>query len=163
MADKEFKLGNAARELMEYTYRATKPIAAEDADKLGFSKSSYRLYGADMRQTAKSIVREIYAANNCDFARDYGTRLANISAGLADCGLLLEFIQLCCNAHIISIKRAGEWTAKATDVRRMAAAWKKADGLRARDLREADAAKANEALAEAFCKALLKMKEQGGN
>jgi len=155
MAEKEFLLRNKARDLMAYTYRATKPLAAEDTNRLGFSKSAYRLYGADMRECARDIVRGVYGANNCDFEHEYDKRLANIDAALCSCGLLMEFIQLCVDARLVSVKHAGEWTSKATEVRRMAAAWKKADGARAKRLREADRAKEQAELAQALARAIL--------
>lgn len=141
MADKEFLLANKARELMAYTYRATKPLAGEAGERMGFSKSAYRLYGADMRQTAKEILRDVHGANNCDFAVEYDKRLARISSAMDGCSLLLEYIQLCLDAKLISTRRAGDWTAKTVEVKRMAAGWKRGDSVRAAKLREADAAK----------------------
>ena len=97
VADKEYLLGNKARELLKYTNQATKTVAEDisrkdvrqifqkiaalddirDVQKVcsesiayldrthreGFTKALYRCYGEDMRLIAKSIVRDIHAAN----------------------------------------------------------------------------------------------------
>ena len=91
----------------------------------GFTKANYRLYGEDMREIAKSIMRNIHAANNVNRNTEYRSRIRKINDALDDCSLLLEYIQICVGEKIISVKGSGIWTKKVTDVKYMAAAWKK--------------------------------------
>lgn len=168
MAEKEYLLGNRARELLRYTNQATRivsdEISAKDVraiirriaelgdirdiktvcseaihvvdvrEKEGFTRSMFKLYGEDMRFIAKGIVKDIHSANDKHFATEYQERLRKISDVLDGCSLLLEYIQICLEEHIISTKKAGIWTKKVTDVKYMAAAWKKNDGGRAKKL-----------------------------
>lgn len=168
MAEKEFLLGNRARELLKYTKQATR-IVSDDVsqrdvraiirrvaelddirdvkrvcsevvgvldkrDREGFTKSNFRLYGEDMRQIAKGIVRDIHAANNKHFVTEYNERLRKIDDVLDGCSLLLEYIQICVEEKIIGVKKAAVWTKHVTDVKYMSAAWKKNDGGRARKI-----------------------------
>ncbi len=177
MAEKEYLLGNRARELLRYTNQATRivsdEISAKDVraiirriaelgdirdiktvcseaihavdvrEKDGFTKSMFKLYGEDMRFIAKGIVKDIHSANDKHFAIEHKERLRKISDVLDGCSLLLEFIQICLEENIISTKKAGVWTKKVTDVKYMAAAWKKNDGGRAKKL-EAESKAENE-------------------
>ena len=172
MADKEFLLGNRARELLRYTNQATRIVSdecsakdvraiirriAELSDireiksvcseaihavdvrkKDGFTKSYYKLYGEDMRFIARDIVKNIHSANDKHFVTEYKDRLKKIGDILDGCSLLLEYIQICLEEKIIGTRKAEVWTKKVTDVKYMAAAWKKNDGGRAKKL-EADA------------------------
>lgn len=178
MADKEYLLGNKARELLKYTNQATKVVTSEIAqrdvrkilqqiaaledirevrevcsstigvldkrDREGFSKSTYRSYGEDMRVIAKGIVRDIHAANGKMFATEYNERLRLIGQVLDGCSLMLEYIQICLDMEIISLKKSEVWTKKVTDVKYMAASWKKNDGARARKLEAEEKAKEDE-------------------
>ena len=96
-----------------------------------------------MRVIAKNIVKDVHSANNKHFATEYEERLRKIDDVLDGCSLLLEYIQICLDEHIISVKRSGVWTKKVTDVKYMAAAWRKNDGGRANkietDRKNADA------------------------
>ena len=176
MADKEYLLGNKARELLKFTNQTTKvvtddiskkdvrailhKIAALDdirdvktvcaemigvldkkdkkgkKDKEGFTKSLYHSYGQKMRDTATNIVRDIHAANGKMFATEYEERLRLIGLVLDDCSLMLEYIQICLDLDIISVKKSETWTKKVLDVKYMAASWKKNDGARARKIEE---------------------------
>lgn len=103
----------------------------------GFTKSQYRLYGEDIRQIAKAIVRDIQSANNVHFAVDYDMRLARLDTLLDDCALLVEYVQICVDEGIISTKKAGVWTEKIMEIKKMAGSWKMKDASRAAELREA--------------------------
>ena len=102
----------------------------------GFSKSTFRLYGEDMRQIAKQILLDVHAANNTHFLTEYDSRLRKIDAVLDGCSLLLEYITLCMEEKIISTAKGGVWTGKVMDVKRMAGKWRKNDGGRAKSLRD---------------------------
>lgn len=175
MADKEFLLGNRARELLKYTKQATRVVSDDTVsrrdvraiirriaelddirdvksvctevihvldtkDKEGFTKSSFRMYGEDMRMIAKQIMTDIHSANNKHFQTEYDARIEKIEDVLDGCSLLLEYIAICVDEGIISVKKSGVWTKKVTDVKYMAAAWKKNDGGRARKLRDEEQA-----------------------
>ncbi len=110
--------------------------AIDRKKKEGFSKSTFRLYGEDMRQIAKQILLDVHAANNTHFLTEYDSRLRKIDAILDGCTLLLEYITLCMDEKIISTAKGGVWTGKVMDVKRMAGKWRKNDGGRAKSLRD---------------------------
>lgn len=177
MAEKEYLLGNRARELLRYTNQATRivsdEVSAKDVraiirriaelgdirevkavcfetihavdvkKKDGFTRSMFKLYGEDMRFIAKGIVKDIHSANDKHFATEHQERLRKISDILDGCSLLLEYIQICLEENIISSKKAGVWTKKVTDVKYMAAAWKKNDGGRAKKIESEAASEAD--------------------
>ena len=170
MADKEYLLGNKARELLKFTKQTTKIISddvsikdvrtiikriaqlddirdvktvcfdivgrLDKKKKDGFTKADYRLYGEDMREIARGIVRDVHSANNKHFQTEYEERLDKIDDVLDGCSLLMEYVQLCVDDKIISVKKGGEWTAKIQDVKRMSGSWKKNDSGRAAKIRE---------------------------
>lgn len=169
MADKEYRLGNKAADLLKYTNQATKvvtdDVSAKDVrailhrvaqmdniddarafcerslsyingkDKEGFTKSTYRCYGEDMRVIAKDIVRTIHEANDKRFDSEYEERLRLINVALSDCALLLEYIRICMEMHIVGTKKGGIWSQQVTEVRYMLLSWKKKDSERAQTLR----------------------------
>lgn len=110
--------------------------AIDRKQKEGFTKTTFRFYGQDMREIAKQILLDVHAANNTHFLTEYDSRLRKIDAILDGCSLLLEYITICLEDEIISKHKAGVWTGKVTDVKYMAASWRKNDGGRARKLRE---------------------------
>ena len=120
----------------------------------GFTKSNFRLYGEDMRVIAKSILRNILSANNQNFAAEPRARIRKINDVLDDCTLLLEYIQLCLDAKIIDVKKAGVWTKMVTDVKYMAIAWKKKSQEMARKP-EAERRAAEDARIEAIVRRAL--------
>ena len=172
MADKEYLLGNRARELLHYTKQATRVVSDDISrkdvraiirriarlddirdvkmvcaeidkelagkDREGFTKHNFDFYGRDMRAIAKDIIRDIHAANNKHFQTEYDERLSKIDDVLDNCSLLLEYITLCLEEGIISKEKSGVWTKKVTDVKNIAARWRKNDGGRAQKLREED-------------------------
>ena len=170
MADKEFLLGNRARELLKYTKQATRVVSGDISkadvraiitrvaelddicdvkmvcqevvhvldtkDKEGFTKSTFRMYGEDMRETAKKILTDIHRANNTNFVAAYaGKQSTRSRKWWTGRPLLLEYITICMDEGIISVKKAGVWTKKVTDVKYMAMAWLKGDRGRANKLR----------------------------
>lgn len=170
VADKEFLLGNRARELLRFTNQATRIVSddisikdtreiirrisqledirevrsvcsevihvLDTKQKEGFTRSKFNLYGKDIREIAKAIMRGVHAANNTYFLTEYEDRLRKIDGILDNCTLLLEYIQVCVEENIISIRKAGVWTEKVGNVKHMAQSWRKNDGGRARKLRE---------------------------
>lgn len=108
--------------------------------KEGFTKSNFRFYGQEMREIAKQILLDVHAANNTHFLTEYDSRLRKIDAVLDGCALLLEYITICLEDEIISKHKAGVWSGKVMDVKRMAGTWRKNDGGRARKIRDQDQA-----------------------
>ena len=115
-----------AREVCKTTAYALKRRSKE-----GFSKVSYRDYGQDMRDISKAILRGIYAANNVPFSLEPEHRIAEIDAVLNNAALLLDYISICQELEIISVKTAGTWSSKVVDVKRMAASWRNNSAQRA--------------------------------
>lgn len=140
MADKEFLLGNRARELLKYTKQATRVVSGDisKADVRAIitrvaelddicdvkmvcqevvhvltprtrrvTKSTFRMYGEDMRETAKKILTDIHRANNTNFVVAYEDRIHKIEEVVDGCSLLLEYITICTDEGIISVKKAG--------------------------------------------------------
>lgn len=54
---------------------------------------------------------------------------------------MLEYIQVCYDMEFIDMKKMETWTKKVTDVKYMAASWKKNDSARAAKLRAEEAEK----------------------
>ena len=197
VADKEYLLGNKARELLKYTNQATKTVAEDisrkdvrqifqkiaalddirDVQKVcsesiayldrthreGFTKALYRCYGEDMRLIAKSIVRDIHAANGKMFQTEYEERLRLLGVVLDECSWLNENIQLVLNDGVISISKSAVWTRKVQDVKNMVLSWKQKDTARAEKLREQARQaelKQQAAMVKAIVRELLKEKEK---
>lgn len=84
--------------------------ALDTKNREGFTKSTYRLYGEGIRMTARQILLDAYAANNVNFQTDYDKRLEKIGAVIDGCSLMLQYLQLCTEDGIISVKKSGIWT-----------------------------------------------------
>ena len=102
--------------------------------KQGFPKSAVYTYAKTIRETAVLILRNIHAANDCNFQTEYDRRIDLIHAALQDCNLLLNLVEISQSLGYISMKRMGHWTKLITDVKYMTLAWKKKDTERAREI-----------------------------
>lgn len=109
--------------------------ALDTRNREGFTKSTYRLYGEGIRMTARQILLDAYAANNVNFQTDYDKRLEKIGAVIDGCALMLQYLQLCTEDGIISVKKSGIWTKKVTDVKYPAMKWLTSERGRAEKLR----------------------------
>jgi hypothetical protein len=109
--------------------------ALDTKNREGFTKSTYRLYGEGIRMTARQILLDAYAANNVNFQTDYDKRLEKIGAVIDGCSLMLQYLQLCTEDGIISVKKSGIWTKKVTDVKYPAMKWLTSERGRAEKLR----------------------------
>lgn len=67
---------------------------------------------------------------------DYDERLRKIYAVIAGCSSLLDFITLCTEDGVISLKKAEVWTKKVTDVKYPAMKWLRTERSRAEKLRQ---------------------------
>ena len=59
-----------------------------------------------------AILLDAYAANNVNFQTDYDKRLEKIGDVIDGCSLMLQYLQLCTEDGIISVKKSGIWTKK---------------------------------------------------
>ena len=78
---------------------------------------------------------DIRRAINTNFVVAYEDRIHKIEEVVDGCSLLLEYLTICMDEGIISVKKAGVWTKKDTDVKYMAMARLKGDRGRANKLR----------------------------
>ena len=136
-ARKVFQKAAALEDIREIKQVCTTAVHALDVrEKEGFTKSTFNLYGRDIRETAKKILLDAHAANNVNFATEYDKRIEKIGEVVDGCSLLLEYLTLCTEDGIISAKKAGIWTKKITDVKYHAMKWLKSERGRAESLRQ---------------------------
>lgn len=135
-ARKVFQKAAALEDIREIKQVCTTAVHALDTrEKEGFTKSTFNLYGRDIRETAKKILLDAHAANNVNFQTDYDRRVEKIGAVVDGCSLLLEYLTICTEEGIISAKKAGIWTKKVTDVKYPAMKWLTSERGRAEKLR----------------------------
>ena len=135
-ARKVFQKAAALEDIREMKQVSTTAVHALDVrEKEGFTKSTFNLYGRDIRETAKKILLDAHAANNVNFATEYDKRVEKIGAVVDGCSLLLEYLTICTEEGIISAKKAGIWTKKVTDVKYPAMKWLTSERGRAEKLR----------------------------
>lgn len=202
MAEKEYVLGNKTKDLLVYTFIATKPIGEKAVDieevikllrtivelppeeresfiegvldrlskaksKQGFPKSAVYTFAKTMRETSVSIMRNILAANDCNFQVEYERRIDLIHAALQDCNLLLKLVEISQSLGYISMKRMEHWTKLITDVKYMTLAWKKKDTQRAREIerqeREKEYRLQANIIGQAVYQAIIQAKGQSQN
>lgn len=136
-ARKVFQKAAALEDIQEIKQVCTTAVHALDTrEKEGFTKSTFNLYGRDIREIAKKILLDAHAANNVNFATEYDKRIEKIGEVVDGCSLLLEYLTLCTEDGIISTKKAGIWTKKITDVKYPAMKWLKSERGRAENLRQ---------------------------
>ena len=159
-ARKVFQKAAALGDIREIKQVCTTAVHALDTrEKEGFTKSTFNLYGRDIRETAKKILLDAHAANNVNFATEYDKRIEKIGEVVDDCSLLLEYLTLCTEDGIISAKKAGIWTKKITDVKYPAMKWLKSERGRAESLRQEAEKKRLEMLVKAL-RAVFAQQEQ---
>lgn len=107
---------------------------SKSSSKQGFPKSAVYTYAKTIRETAVLILRNIHAANDCNFQTEYDRRIDLIHAALQDCNLILKLVEISQSLGYISMKRMAHWTKLITDVKYMTLAWKKKDTERAREI-----------------------------
>ena len=75
-ARKVFLKAAAHEDIREMKQVCTTAVHALDVrEKEGFTKSTFNLYGRDIRETAKKILLDAHAANNVNFATEYDKRI----------------------------------------------------------------------------------------
>ena len=92
-ARKVFQKAAALEDIREMKQVCTTAVHALDVrEKEGFTKSTFNLYGRDIRETAKKILLDAHAANNVNFATEYDKRIEKIGEVVDGCSLLLEYL-----------------------------------------------------------------------
>ena len=130
MADqKQYLLGNKAKELLIHTTKLTMNTSL-------FPKSVRFTYSHELQNTAKAILKNVHAANECLFQTEYKKRLELIKQVLDDCNFMLQLLEICLELGFIDAKRCQFWTKLVLDVKYMSAAWRKKDGERAKKLED---------------------------
>lgn len=102
--------------------------------KPGFSKSSFNLYGKDMRESARNIVKFIGMANEIDVRKNPEKRIEIIFDILGQINLLIADVQTCHEEGIISLKTSEFWTKQIMDIKYMTLKWKKTTEDRANEI-----------------------------
>lgn len=127
MPEKEYVLGNKAKDLLVYTTKVTSNTNL-------FPKRVRFTYSNDLLLTAKSILKNIHAANECMFNTEYDRRLDLLKEVLDDCNYMLKIIEICMELEFIDLRRCEHWCKLVLNVKYMVASWKKKDGERAKAL-----------------------------
>jgi len=125
MVQKEYLLGNKAKELLIYTTTATMNTNF-------FPKSVRFTYSRYLQDTAEAILKNIHAANECLFQTEYRRRLELIKRVLDDCNYMLQLLEVCLELKFIDTKKCKHWTNLVLNVKYMSASWRKKDGERAK-------------------------------
>ena len=129
MAEKEYQLGNRAKELLIHTTTLTMNTNL-------FPKHTRFTYVHELQNTAKIILKNIHAANECMFITEYRRRIELIKLVLDDCNYMLQLIDICLELKFIDLRRCEHWSKLVLNVKYMCAAWRKKDSERALKLIE---------------------------
>jgi len=126
---KQYLLGNKAKELLIHTTKLTMNTSL-------FPKAVRFTYSHELQNTAKAILKNVHAANECLFQTEHKKRLDLIKQVLDDCNFMLQLLEVCLELGFIDAKRCQYWTKMVLDVKYMSAAWKRKDGERAKKLED---------------------------
>jgi four helix bundle protein len=137
MAEKEYLLGNKAKDLLVYTTTVTGNTNL-------FPKRVRFTFSNDLLATAQSILRNIHAANECFFATEYTRRLDLLKIVLDDCNYMLKIIEICMELGYIDLRRCEHWSKLVLDIKYMSMSWRKKDGERASHLIHAEEVRQHE-------------------
>ena len=122
--EKEYLLGNRAKDLFIYTMQVSMNTNL-------FPKAVRFTFVQDLQNTAREIVKNIHAANECFFATEHRRRLELIKAVLDDCNYMLQLLEICVELSYIDLRRCKHWSDLVLNVKYMCAAWRKKDAERA--------------------------------
>lgn len=124
MAEKEYLLGNKAKDLLVYTTTVTSNTNL-------FPKRVRFTYSNDLVMTAKGILKNIHSANECIFATEYAHRLALLKEVIDDCNYMLKIIEICVELEYIDLRRCEHWSKLVLDIKYMTMSWRRKDSERA--------------------------------
>lgn len=127
MAEKEYLLGNKAKDLLVYTTAVTSNTNL-------FPKRVRFTYSNDLLLTAKSILKNIHAANECVFNVEHARRLELLKEVLDDCNYMVKIIEICMELGFIDLRRCEHWSKLVFDIKYMTMSWKRKDSERASTL-----------------------------
>jgi hypothetical protein len=124
LAEKEYLLGNKAKEMLIYTTKITMNTNL-------FPKHARFTFVHELQNTSKKILRNIHAANECLFITEYRKRIELIKEVLDDCNYMLQMIEICLELEFIDLRRCKYWCELVLNVKYMCASWRKKDSERA--------------------------------
>lgn len=128
-----------AKDLLDYTMQRTQ-TKAKETDKTHFPKSQTFYYCKALRDAALSILEQVQAANDYYFETQFNERLQALDTVMQKCELMLHLIDLSLKNGYVTAAQCHYWAEQVTGVKRPVFAWRKADGNRAAELREAQQA-----------------------
>lgn len=129
MPEKEYLLGNKAKDLLIHTTKITSNTNL-------FPKRVRFTYSDDLINTARHILKNIHSANECMFQTEHARRLSLLKDVLDDCNYLLKMIEICMELGFIDIRRCEYWCKLVLNVKYMVMAWRKKDSERAKLLQQ---------------------------
>jgi hypothetical protein len=129
IAEKEYLLGNKSKDLLIYTMKVTQNTNL-------FPKSVRFTFAHELQNTAKDIMKNILAANECFFDTEHRRRLELVGAVLNDCNYMLTLLDVCVELEYIDLRRCEHWSGLVLNVKYMTMAWRKKDTERAKYLIE---------------------------
>ena len=112
-------------QIRNYCRQAASSISTNQP-KMGFSKSAYRDFGQDLRNTAKSINKKIRKANNVNFKVEPEKRFLIMDEIMEDISDFKHMLHLCVDAKYISPNVAYEWTGKVIKLENAIKYWREA-------------------------------------
>jgi hypothetical protein len=125
-----------AKDLLDYSMQRTQTKSSE-ADKAHFPKSQTFYYCKALRDAALAILEQVQAANDYYFETQFDDRLRALDTVMQKCELMLHLVDLSLKHGYITVDQCHYWTEQITGVKRPVFAWRKADGNRAAELRNA--------------------------
>jgi len=131
MAEREYQLGNKAKDLLIHTMKLT-------ANTNLFPKHVRFTVVKELQDVAVRIMRNVHAANECMFQTEYRRRIELIKQVLDDCNYKLQLIEVCVELGYIDLRRCEYWSKLVTDVKYISASWRKKETERAKNLAEAE-------------------------
>ena len=124
MAEREYLLGNRAKDLLIYTMQVTTNTSL-------FPKHVRFTFARELQDTATAILRNIHSANECFFVTKYRQRLDFIDQVLNDCAYMLTLLDACVELNYIDLRRCKHWSDLILNVKYMSTSWRKKDTERA--------------------------------
>lgn len=120
-------LGNKAKDLLVHTMKVT-------ANTNLFPKHIRFTFVQELHDCARSILKNIHAANECHFLTEYKNRLDLIKVVLDECNYMLQLLDICVELNYIDLRRCKHWSGLVLNVKYMCASWRKKDSERAKSL-----------------------------
>ena len=128
-----------AKDLLDYTMHRTQ-TKTNEPNKPHFPKSQTFYYSKALRDAALVILEQVQAANDYYFETQFDDRLRALDTVMQKCELMLHLIDLSLKRGYITADQCHYWTEMVTAVKRPVFTWRKSDGNRATNRRDAQQA-----------------------